>query len=1439
METAVEQVTIDESYRVLSEIVEDYRGISKNIHDILFEISHPFRNWSMILPKLRTFALKHLLHYYKHEKGPEAFTSFINIFFEAIASCQDGLKDKAPYGSHQVSKMISQTKSPDAIISLAMEGLAAYLEKMVASFDSDGAQKYDAVLGACFTRLADQEDQVLMYMVQGHHPMKKIGARLATFADAQIKLEPVVYLLKRLLALNYRYWLREEDPLPWFKAECGSSLDGWNVDDLFSAISHSAMNGHLECLELQKKKKGNAAVELQRILTLPAHIDIVRLYKDIPAKLLTVPFPNATYPCGEKQKSCPILPEEVLSTTNEVDRFAENRKLLFLFRIMDTPGLYLIHEETLREINRSLVLLIHKQTFEEIEQFLLTTFQLLKQNVRKFPHTSLQCIQILGTEVFKRESSRLVESFLWEAVRFGFQYANFVGIDEDWQPIANPAHLVNIRVWLALIIQEPKWCSTLFSALIINLHLSGTCIKDTDLFQRDITELLNHPIEPIYNLAKQFTKLLPVFFNEIGAEGELREVSTKLDEAHRRKDILIHFLRKQSHVESSNLIVDFIEAIITFWRTRDKEALGHFLPDEILYQIHEKGPFIDDLHILVKRVFELPNIERVEDLLNWPESQRQAFLEHQNDLTKVEVQRFDLLVHMYNLLYEKYNLGLQDLRHQLQIAGNSGFPEMENLIADLEVCDTFQCLDAILSHLEKLQETILSDQVFEAQEDIYYKRHIAVDIPSVYGRYREKKFDALGLTFRLENLATIYLEKIPQTVNLSIITGATFIRIVKCLNLYLRALKIDGITSRHLETYISLLSSSVDMKRFSYTQYLDIFRGLSEGVKDIIYAYYTNLHQNNLSIIVPQVSQDNLLSKYKGLWKEDDTKGSLHRVSEAFLRDMIAGTFGLQHLDNFITRIYQTLESQKEVLNEKNLDLLMTYNPENVICFLHEDNPLTNNLIMLGNKGYNLSFLARDNKPVPPGFIITTEIFRCWPVISRFSKARDEFMTQIRASLNEMEKTTGRKYGDPVKPLLVSVRSGAAVSMPGMMATLHNVGLNEDIVEEFAGKAGKPYLAWDNYRRFLQSWAMTKGVARETFQTLMNEAKKKYDVQIKRQFTPEQMKELALNYQKAIRGIGIGIPDDPWLQLIGAVEMVLDSWNTVKTRDYRQLMDVSDSWGTAVIVQSMVFGNLGPESGSGVLFTAHPYRKVRRVALWGDYASGDQGEDIVSGLVTTYPISVEQAEIDGRSKEFALENRFPKIYKGLRNIARDLVYEKQWNPQDIEFTFEGPEASDLYILQTRDMITIKKKENFHVFEESAPLTKALLGKGIGVAGSAMSGRAVFSTENIKRLRQEYPNTPLILIRQDTVPEDIKEISLADGLLTARGGQTSHASIVALRLNKTCVVGCKNLKVYETEQRCEVNKQVIRFGDEISIDGRKGLFLKGSHPTKQQVHILPI
>ncbi len=1409
-ETAVGEVVIPASMTVLSEIVANMKGIRNSIDNLLYEIHHPYRNWNLIIPKLRAFVLKNAALYQKNPKGPEAFSRFTDIFFQAL----------------------EESRRNHTLLGLTMESQLAYIDKIVA-MDPASVLRFEEAFANCFNRLLRLDDQIIMFMVQGRHPMKKIASFLLKFnreqqieADHRYDLRPVGRLMRRVLILNYQYWLAEDDPLPWFLEQCDTMCNDWQAGRLFNAISHNELKKHLEIV---KNIDIDATPEkLADILQLPAHMDLVRLYKKIPEKL------------AELQQK-----EDAGLESSNIDRFAENRKLLFLFRIMKTSGLYLIHEETLREINRSLVNLIRRQTFDEIKSFLLTTLQLLKANVRRYPHTSMQCIQVLGTEVFKRGNSRLVETFLWEVVRFGFQYANVIGVDEDWQPITNPAHLANIRVWLNLIMQEPKWCSILFSALIINLNLSGTCVKDTDLFQRDITKLLNHPIEPVYNLVKQFAKIMPVFFNEIGAEGYLREVSTEIDEIHKRQDVLIHFLRKQSHVESSNLIVGFIQAIIVFWKTRDREELKDYLPEEVLSQIATEGVFIDDLHILVKRAFELDQINSEQDLLDWDQDRIRSFLDKQRDLKQVEINRFFLLVKMYKLLDQKYNLNLREMRHQLEQAISGGFPEMEELLTDLQKCDTFHCLSSLLGALEKLKEIILSPDTFEVREDIYYKRHIAVDIPSVYGRYSEKKFDALGLTFRLEGLANIYLEKLPATVNLSFITKATFLRIVKCLRLYLRALKIDGIASRRLETYVSLLTSSLGIKRFSYTQYLDICRGLSEGVKDVIYAYYTNIHQNNLSIIIPQIGPENLLAKYRNLWHrakdnpELPTKDSVHRLSEAFLRDLIATTFGLQHLDNFITRISQTLEQQREVLDEKSLDLLMSYNPKKVIHLLHQRNPQANNLILLGNKGFNLTLLAGDDKPVPPGFIITTEIFRCWRVVRDFFKARDEFMQQARQSMNLLERKTGRIFGDLENPLLVSVRSGAAISMPGMMATIHNVGLNQDIVEGFAEATGKEYLAWDNYRRFLQSWAMTKGIEREVFQRLMNEAKARYKVRVKSQFSSVHMKELALNYQQTIRELGIDIPDDPWLQLTGALEMVLRSWDAPKTRGYRSLMDVSDSWGTAVIIQAMVFGNLGRESGSGVVFTAHPYRKVRRVALWGDYACGDQGEDIVSGLVNTYPISVEQAEIDGRPIAFSLEKKSPETYQELLNIARDLVYEKHWNPQEIEFTFEGPRRSDLFILQTRDMITIKKKERFKVFTDDAENSDAFLAKGIGVSGSALAGRAVFSEENINTLRREDPDSALILIRQDTVPEDIREISQADGLLTARGGQTSHAAVVTLRLEKTCVVGCQTLQVFETGEYCLVSGHKIKFGDPVSIDGRKGLFLKGSHPTEEQVHILPI
>ncbi|WP_420208483.1 PEP/pyruvate-binding domain-containing protein [Candidatus Electronema sp. JC] len=1392
-------VEISPRWRPLQEVVARYQGLASRLEHLLYEISHPYRNWQLIISELRPFVLKNISHYLSHEQGPDCFALFSSIFLDA-------LKD-----SRKNSKVVSQT----------VEALLAYADKLISSLTPQTLPRYGGALNAFFeqlVRLDEMDSGVMMQMVQGHHPLKKMAEQLINLGrksgEQNYSCAAAAKLLRKVLSLNYACWLKEEDPQPWFESQCGSFCGDWQAGPQLAAISHARMREHLAALELINIEE-DPYQALSEMLELPAHIDVVRLYREIPAKL------------GEEG--------------GETDpTMIENRKLFFLFRIMDTAGLSLIHEETLREINRSLVQLIRRQSFDEIEQFFTTTFHLLKANVRKYPHTSLQCIQVIGGEVFQRGNSRLVEAFLFETVRFGFQYANVMGVDEDWQPITNPAHLANIRVWLNLIMQEPKWCSTLFSALIINIRLTGTCVKDTDLFQRDITQLLNHPIKPIYNLAKQFTKLMPVFFNEIGAEGELRDVSTELDESHKRHDVLIHFLRKQSHVESSNLIVGFIRAIFVFWLTLDKNGLKPYLPEEILGQVQTSGPFVDELHVLARRVRDEMEYSNVDELLTWDEAERKAWLERQTDLSAGERKRFDLLVRMHRLLHHKYSLGMEELRCQLQHAAQNGFPEMEELLTVLENGDTCSCLDALLTHLEQLKQVILSDKKFEPKEEIYYKRHIAVDIPSVYGRYSERKFDALGLAFRLETLANIYLERLNLSINLGFITQATFIRIAQTLSFYIRALKIDGITSRRLDTYTSLLDASISMKRFTYTQHLDIVRGLSEGVKDVIYAHYTNVHQNNLSIIIPQIGRENLLTKFRPLWDDEDMPSTIHRLSESFFRDLIATTFGLQHLDNFITRIIQTLEAQRDILDEQTIDLLMTYNPETTISSLHNENLRTHNLIHLGNKGFNLMLLANDGKPVPPAFIITTEIFRCWPAVQRFTKAKEEFMQRLRAAITGIEEQTGRSFGSPDTPLLLSVRSGSAISMPGMMSTIHNVGLNEDLLEELvAHHPEQKYFLWDNYRRFLQSWAMGTGMGREEFGSMMNAHKKRYNVRLKREFSPEQMRELALEYRNALRRHGCNAPEDPWLQLIGAVEMVLESWNTHKARQYRHLMDVSDDWGTAVTVQAMVYGNRSQQAGSGVLFTAHPYRKVRRVALWGDYASSDQGEDIVSGLVTSYPISVEQAELDGRSAEQTLERRFPKIYERLLSIARDLVYTKEWNPQEIEFTFEGPEPEALYILQTRDMITIKKKEHFRVFEETEAQQAALLGKGIGVSGSALSGLAVFTDENIRQLRSEQPNVPLILIRQDTVPEDIREISMSDGLLTARGGQTSHASVVATRLEKTCVVGCRDLQVFEASAHAMINGFRISFGDPVSIDGRSGLFLRGMHPTREEVHILPL
>ncbi len=327
------------------------------------------------------------------------------------------------------------------------------------------------------------------------------------------------------------------------------------------------------------------------------------------------------------------------------------------------------------------------------------------------------------------------------------------------------------------------------------------------------------------------------------------------------------------------------------------------------------------------------------------------------------------------------------------------------------------------------------------------------------------------------------------------------------------------------------------------------------------------------------------------------------------------------------------------------------------------------------------------------------------------------------------------------------------------------------------------------------------------------------------------MRDVAIAYRDRIEQSGITISDDPYAQLETAIMQVFQSWDSEKARAYRQILGISEQWGTAVLVQAMAYGNLDTNSGTGVLFTRNPRELSDRVMLWGDFTIGAQGEDIVSGLVKTLPISIEQKHFEERTYDISLEELFPEIYATLLKTVKNLVYDERWSAQEIEFTFEGKAADQLFILQTRDM-AVMRRESFAAFIPTPELSAAYCASGIGVGGGALSGRAVFDLQDIKHFRKQETSTPLILIRADTVPDDIQLISATDGLLTARGGSTSHAAIIARRLGKTCVVGCPRLSVSEAEKSCRLNKATLVSGDILSIDGRGGAIYSGRHPSQE-------
>jgi len=485
---------------------------------------------------------------------------------------------------------------------------------------------------------------------------------------------------------------------------------------------------------------------------------------------------------------------------------------------------------------------------------------------------------------------------------------------------------------------------------------------------------------------------------------------------------------------------------------------------------------------------------------------------------------------------------------------------------------------------------------------------------------------------------------------------------------------------------------------------------------------------------------------------------------------------------------------------------------------------------LLGGKGANLAEMTNLGLPVPQGFTVTTEA--CTQYYSDGEVISDDIQAEIMVYIDKLEGITEKKFGDAENPLLVSVRSGARASMPGMMDTILNLGLNENVVEVMAAKSGNPRWAYDCYRRFIQMYSdVVMEVGKKYFEELIDEMKHEKNVTDDIELNADDLKELAHRFKDEYKSkIGECFPDDPKIQLMGAIKAVFRSWNNARAISYRRMYDIPGDWGTAVNVQEMVFGNLGDTSGTGVAFTRNPATGEKK--LFGEFLMNAQGEDVVAGIRTPQNINQLKEIMPGAYNDFV------KICATLENHYRDM--------QDMEFTIEDEK---LFMLQTRngkrtaaaalkiacDLVdegAISDKEAVLMidaksldallhpqFDTNALKAATPIGTGLAASPGAATGHAVFTAEEAKQWVDG--GKKVILVRLETTPEDIEGMAAAEGILTVRGGMTSHAAVVARQMGTCCVAGCGAIRMDEKNKKFDLGGKTYHQGDWISLDGSTG------------------
>jgi pyruvate,orthophosphate dikinase len=1357
--TAIE-VVVPEEHAVLLEITAPWRGVHDATAELLREVHHRYVGWPQTLADLHRRATADFGYHNGHERGAEALAIVSDLYAKVVRDA-----------------------TPAALRGDALRRWLAYLEKIARDSGPHLARNVPVIEGA-LVAVARAVHLSPDLAAPGSSGLRRLGQALAGRPDhpAPGALEATLHVLRPTLDTVYERWLAHDDPAVWWQeihAEAG----------LAGGAAPAFLPGHDRMQALRRALSEDAT----DLLALPDATQIVRSFMEA-ADAIGAGAPR---------------PRTLMA------------RIHWLIRVLEHPDLEPVQETALHEVSRTCSDLLADGAGIDREALVREVFALLRHRPFPYRHTVLGLTERIGREVLRLGDAELSAVLVAEMLDTDFEYPAFSGFTEEWGLRANPAHVEAIRTHLRIIAADPAAARPLLAALVGHLRLGGVSVPDSALLPREVSALLASDVRPVWVPVKHLLRLLPVYFGEIGSEGELREVSTRIDEALQRHDPLCHFLRKQSHVECNPHLVEFVEEIARFWATGDPEPLRAYAPPSVVDGLDIDDPVYRGLHTaFAELVSRQGSIEGVFSM--HPDAVRDALTGFPG-VDGVDREKAELLVRVWREIRRKYALDHADVIARLRAYGRVDAALLNALEDSLARDDLAGALDLCLTVLERLRAIVLTPGESRPVESIYLKRHIAVGIPSVYGSYREDRLDAVGLTFRLESLASALADRVMDVDALPAEPRARLAVVAHWLRLLQRALRIDGFRARGIAHCLLMLDEVVAAPAASESQVADVFRLLSRNVESLVRARILEVYEQPLRRVATRMIERGLITSPAGASADE----AVLMRTEGLLRELIASSLGLQRLDALVGRMLNDLGARGRAPDVATAAAIRTPDVRASVVDIR-DPAGREGIVSLGGKGYMLRELVRLGMPVPEGFILTTDLFPFRHELCSPGPLRERLEERVRAEIRRLEHGSGARFGDPARPLLLSVRGGAPLSMPGMLTTFLDVGMTPRVAAGLAAERGA-WAAWDAYRRFVQFWGMSQGVSRDPFDEAMRDAKQRNRVPRKAMLPPEEMRTLALGYEALVWESGVEVFDDPFAQLMRCIELVQTSWDSESARLYRRETLIADEWGTAVIVQAMVFGNVGPRSGTGVVLTSDPGRPTDAVELWGDFAVQAQGDDVVGGVVETHPITERQRRREARGG-VSLEKDFPEIHAALAAIARVLVEEKGLNHQEIEFTFESDRAEDLYLLQARDAV-VAPSALLPAFVPTPALDASRVASGIGVSGGALTGRVAHTVGEIAQIESRFPGEPVILLRPDTVPDDIALVLRADGVLTALGGATSHAAVAAKRLGKTCVVGCRSLDVDERAARSRIGAHELHGGDVISMSGLDGTVYLGSHPAE--------